>query len=431
MTTRARTGRKGYFTQQGVALIAVSVATAIVGVLVTEFSTSTNVDMAAARNAEGDMKTHFLARSGMNLSQLIIRLQTQVLDRPDVRRMLGDFQLADYTSLFMGAFGGSKEEVDGLGEMLGGFAGDVEGLGVPEGSFDVRITTDDKKVNINCAGGGTDSRNHLQAQLMALFYFEAYNPIFENEDAEGWRRDRETQVAAFLDYVDPDRTKYNAAGTPEDYGYESLRDTYEAKNNYLDSVGEIKLIRGVDDRFWNLFGESFTVYGDCKINLGAVDDPNLIASTIFLAAKDPGDPGLTQDNLWRLAQLVIKAREFGFSFSSEQDFAMFIKSPQDVLGILAGAGGEAGQLGMDPALSQLLQQVRGVELETGDERGLSQIATVGPRRTYRVEATAAYGKMTKRIVGVWDKDAPNNQNTRMPGNMESRERGAWVFWREE
>lgn len=443
--TRTRTRRAPYFTQKGVALIAVIVATAIAGVFVAEFSTSTNVDMAAARNAEADMKSHFLARSGMNLSLLAIKLQTQVLDRQDVRRMIGDFQIADYIGLFMGAFGGSKEEVEGLGAMLGGFSGDLKGLGVPEGSFDVQITTEDNKININCAGGGQATQEHLQAQLAGLFYFDAYNPIFENEDADGWRRDRETQVAAFMDYVDPDRARFKAEGSPEDYGYETLSDKYEAKDNYLDSAGELRLVRGVDDRFWSLFGEAFTVYGSCKLNLAAVDDPMLLANIIFLSAKDRNDPAANDpQNLWALAQIVIKARELGFVFSTAEDFAEFIKSPKDALEQLLG-GGESSSLSganLGAALGQaggpasdfvaLVQQVKGVELELSEAKGgLKQIATVGPRRTYRVEATATYGKMQKRMTGIWDKDAPNNQNTRLPGNQESREGGAWVFWRED
>ncbi len=430
-TARAKGKRGPYFTQQGVALIAVSVTTAIVGVLVAEFSTNTNVDMAAAYNARANMKAHFLAKSGMNLSRLLIRLQTQVLDPQ--RRMIGDIQIGDYVGLFIGAFGGSKEEVDGLAAMIGGFSGDdIRGLGVPEGSFDVAISTDDKRINMNCAKGQQKTRERLKAQLDSLFYFEVYNDVFQNEDAEGWRRDRETQVAAFMDYIDPDRTKYDAPGAQEDYGYEGLRDKYESKNNYLDTIEELKLVRGVDDRFWTLFGDAFTIYGSCRINLSAVDNPQLIASVIYLSAKDKNDPYANDyGNLMMLSLLVLKAREFGFQFSDERSFAEFVKSPQDALGQVLGMGAGAvdqSSLPIDPGIMQMLQGVHGIELDVAND--LTQIATVGPRRTYRVEATATYGKLEKRIVGVWDTRAPNKQNTRRPGNLEDGSGGRWVFWKE-
>ena len=161
-------GKRGqqHFTQQGVALLAVAVATGLAGVMVAEFSTNTNIDMFASYNAADDMQLHFLARSGMNLSQLIVRVQTEVLDKPNVRQMMGDLQLADYAGMFMGAFGGSQEELDGVASMLGGFAArDLKGLGVPRGRFDVQITTLDNKINLNCAAGNDASRNNLYAQL--------------------------------------------------------------------------------------------------------------------------------------------------------------------------------------------------------------------------------------------------------------------------
>ena len=45
------------------------------------------------------------------------------------------------------------------------------------------------------------------------------------------------------------------------------------------------LVRGVDDRFWTLFGDQFTVYGNCTVNIGAVDDPKLIAAIFFFTSS--------------------------------------------------------------------------------------------------------------------------------------------------
>lgn len=443
-----RLGR--HFSQEGVALLAVAVATSLTGVLVAEFSTNTNVDMSASYNAADDMKLHFLARSGMNLGQLIIRVQTQILDKPQVRQFMGDLQLSDYTGLFMGAFGGSKAEVEGVANLLGGFAAeDMKGLGVPEGRFDVRITTDDNKINLNCARGGGDTPKYLYFQLANLFFPQAYDPIFQNEDAEGWRRDRETQATALIDYIDSGSGRFDpegARGGREDYGYEGLTDKYKAKDNYLDSVGEIKLIRGVDDRFWSLFGDAFTVYGGCKLNVNAIEDPKLIATIIFSGAKQENDPAANNiDNIWALAQLVLTARGFGYPLAGTQrgqelkPFVDFVQNPQEVLTQFLG-GDPASVPGIDPNLLTLLQQVRGVEL---DVSLISRFASAGPRRTYRVEAFAVLGddddddsrQVTKQIIGVWDTDAPLPQNTRAPGNVvptSPQERfGAWVYWREE
>src|SRR5690349_15005093 len=240
--------------QRGIALMAVVTALAILGAVVAESSTDTVVDATAAANARDEMHSEFLTRSAANLTQVIIRLQTDVVDK--MRKELGDFQIADYAGMFMGAFGGSAEEVDALAQLLGGFRGDaIKGLGVSVGRFDVAISTDDGKININCASERLEEtqRKTLKAQLEALFYFEAFDPIFENPDAEGWRRDRATQAAALIDYVDPGKDQFGVPGAQEDYGYETLEDRYAPKNNYLDTVGELKQVRGIDDRMWALF----------------------------------------------------------------------------------------------------------------------------------------------------------------------------------
>jgi len=416
---RVRRQRGGQFSQRGIALLAAAMAIAVTAAITVEFSTNTNVDWIEATNTRDDMRAHFLARSAMNLSELIIRVQTDVMDRN--RQYLGDIQLADFVPMFIGAFGGSKDEVDSFAQMLGAGGSDLKGLGVSIGSFNVEVDTDDDKINLNCANGGTETVKTLQTKLQALFYFDIYNPIFQNADADGWRRDRAQQVAALIDYVDTNRSKFNAVGAAEDYGYQTLNDKYLAKNNYLDTVGEIKLVRGVDDRLWALFGDQFTVYGDCKENLAAVEDPKLIAPIILLAAKDAEDPVLRDPlKLWMLAQRVGEARSWGIYFDTLQSFADFVKDPDGALGDLMASSGLSQS---SSTSSTALPPVEGVEL---DMQKLQQIARAGTRRTYRVTATANIDTLDKTIVGVWDTQV-QNQNPRGPGY----ERGAWVFWREE
>jgi type II secretory pathway component PulK len=430
-TTRKSRRRRKARRQEGVALVAVLTALVILGVTVGEFSVDTTIDNQAAANARDNMQTEFLVRSGANLGQLIIRLQTDLVDK--YRRQLGDFQIADYAGMFMGAFGGDREEVDAMAQMLGGFRGDaIKGLGVAVGTFDVQITNDDGKLNMNCANGNQETQKTLKAQLDALYYLEAFNPIFENADAEGWRRDRNTQSQALIDYIDRDSAQYDSPGAMEEYGYETLEERYKAKNNYLDTVGELKLARGVDDRFWTLFGDQFTVYGDCKLNIGSVDDPKLIAAILTLAAKDPNDPVLRDPiKLWTLARSVIEARELGVLFDDPKAFADFVKSPLGALGeMFATTDPTTGQPVPTPPTALAGQnQVDGLEL---DEAKLKQVTKGGPRRIYRVEVVAtmqrggAGSEFTKRLTAVWD---TNTQNQNMRDQAYSK--GSWVFWREE
>ncbi|HUS63947.1 MAG TPA: hypothetical protein VMZ28_05350 [Kofleriaceae bacterium] len=429
MRNQSTTGLK----QRGIALMAVVTALAILGAVVAESTTDTVVDATAAANARDEMHSEFLTRSGANLTQVIIRLQTDLVDK--YRKELGDFQLADYAGMFMGAFGGGAEEVDAMAQMLGGFRGDaIKGLGVSVGRFDVAISTDDGKININCASERLEEtqRKTLKAQLEALFYFEAFDPIFENPDSEGWRRDRATQAAALIDYVDPGKDQFGVPGAQEDYGYETLEDRYAPKNNYLDTVGELKQVRGIDDRMWALFGDQFTVYGDCKVNIGAVADPKLIAAILFLAAKNPDDPVVKDpQKLWALASFIIEARGLGLIFDDLAAFADLVKDPMGGLGSAFSetASATGGSSTLPSSVSGL--QIEGLELDT---QKLGQVARSGPRRTYRVEVVATVPRgeegngmeYIRRLTAVWDTKT-QNQNMR----DQNYAKGAWVYWRED
>ena len=426
---RGRVGRVIERGQRGIAIIAVSVAVVFLTTISFEFSTNTNVDFIAAANARNNVRAHFLARSAMNLTHLMMRFQTDILDKN--RKQLGDIQFADFAPMFMGLFGGSGGEVEGYSALLGAADGEkLKGLGVSSGEFTVNITTDDSKINVNCANGNEQTRQTLKAKLEALIYFDAFNPVFENPDAEGWRRTRAEQVTSIIDYIDRDGAKFDAPGTPEDYGYQTLDDRYKPKNTYLDSVDEIKLARGVDDRFWTLFGNQFTVYGGCTVNLAAVSDVKLIASIIYLSAKDENDPVLRDSTkLWALAAVVAQAKNFGMAWDELKQFADFVRDPAGQLGELAGLdpeGNDPSSAGLGSALSGLAD-LEGVEL---DQKKLGQVAHVGPRRTYRIEATAYIGsekrRFVKRITGVWDTET-TNQNPRDP----SYAKGTWVFWKED
>lgn len=425
--------------QRGVALLAAVVAIGMVAMIAYDFSTSTNISTSAAANERDAMRAHFLARSALNLSELVIRLQQRV---DNMKEQLGAIQITDYADQLMLAFCGTSEEVQAA---VGVPAEQLKGMGADIGTCGVEyFDTDDDKININCAGA-SQSTKMITTRIESLMFFPAFDPVFEEATADNWRRDRKLQATALVDWVDRDHARGDEAGTTEDYGYEGLKDDYRARDNYIDTVGELRLVRGVDDRFWSLFGGAFTAYGGCKSNVGALKDPNLIASIIYLAAKDPNDP-VVQDpqKLWTLAGVVAKARTFGFFFASNDDFAEFVKDPAAAMGAAAGkATGAAGGGSTTPIQDPLMACCGippgtkvGVEL---DATKLNQIAIAGPRRTYRIRA---YGEIDRKqldsqgrpvfppvrrtYTAVWDtKVVTQNGRSTTPRN------GAWVYLKEE
>ncbi|MBA3394480.1 MAG: general secretion pathway protein GspK [Deltaproteobacteria bacterium] len=428
---RVRRRRK----QRGIALITVLIAISITLVMTNQFGTTTNIDMFAAANYRDQMRSHFLARSAQNLAELVIRLQQRI---DNIKQLRGTVQITDFADQIMLAFCGSPEEVQAA---VGFSPSAVKGLGADIGTCGVvgQITTEDDKINVNCANGNAATAATLKSALDALVFFNAYDPVFEDADAEGYRRDRTTQVASIIDYIDSDSTRVRERGTTEDYGYESLRDPYKPKNNYIDTVGEIKLARGVDDRFWTLFGSAFTVYGSCKTNISALSNSQLIAAILYLSAKNQNDPVLQDPKkLFALAALVARAKQFGMQFTTLDDFIDFVKDPNASVGALAGQQTMQGSAANNAVSQGGLAGTENLKLEL-DKAKLSQMATAGPRRTYRVQAwgeierkqqnadgSPVFPAIRSTITGIWDTKVVI-QNVRKP----PAPKGAWVFLRED
>jgi len=421
--------------KRGVALVAVIIAIAITVAITNEFGTETSTDLTAAANYRDQMKAHFLARSAQSMGELVVRIQ-QRLD--NIKQLQGLFQITDYADTLILPFCGSNAEVH---DLLGPLADHIKGLGADVGTcgFDGPFKTEDDKINVNCANNQTAWQT-VYAAIGALIYPPAYDQVFDENDAEGWHRDRQTQAAAIIDYIDADQQHLRDRGTSEDYPYTELKDKYYAKNNYIDTVGELKQVRGVDDRFWTLFGDAFTVYGGCKLNVSLLSNTQLIAAVLFLAAANPTDPVVTDPKrLYLLASYIAKSREFGEIFTNLDDFIAFVKNPGQSVQSLASTGqgsisGSAASAAVSAGLPGLSQNI-GLVL---DKTKLAQIATVGPRRTYRI---TAYGEIVgpvdkdgkpifppirATVNGVWDtKVVP--QNVRKPPVP----KGAWVFEKEE
>lgn len=435
--------------QRGVALITVLIAISLTLILTSQFSTTTNIDLIAAANYRDQMRAHFLARSALNFTEFVVRLQQKLDNAPKaIKDQIGPVQITEFANQLMLAFCGSAQEVRAA---VGDAATLSKGLGADIGTCGVvgTITTDDDKINMNCANetsaarSGASYADVTKSSLDALLLFNAYDPVFEEADAENWRRDRNLQVSALLDYVDNNNMRgVNERGTTEDYGYENLKDHYKPKNTSIDTVGELKLVRGVDDRFWTLFGSAFTVYGGCKINLSAVTNVQLIAAILYLTAKNKSDPVLLDpQKLFALAGLVAKAKQFGMQFSSTKDFVEFVKDPAAQVGALAGQTSMAGsqaQVAITAGIPGLTGGEKlGLELVQAD---IDALATAEARRTYRVQAwgeidrnSTSFPPIRSTITGVWDTKVflTNIRKTATESPTAKTPRGAWVFLRED
>ena len=167
-------------------------------------------------------------------------------------------RVTDYAGPLMGFFSGSKEEVAGLGGLIGIDTEDIKGLGLKAGDFDAEITAEDGKIDVACGSGVTPDRNRqlmVYRLLTGLMYSRRFDRLFSEADATGKFTTRADVARAIIDWADADDQMFSPEGASaaEDYRYDARADRYRAHDNSFDSIEELKMVRGVSDGFMEAF----------------------------------------------------------------------------------------------------------------------------------------------------------------------------------
>jgi general secretion pathway protein K len=441
LLTRFRT-RRERDRQSGVAFLITISSLSLLIALVSQFTYGTTVDAAQAANARDEVRAHYLARSAVSLSRLLIKIQLQFVENimQTAQQMLADkmdgqdlgisLRVTDYIGPVLGFFSGSKMETALLSGLIGIDTSEATGLGIPTGHMDAEITNEDGKIDINCGGGMAPDRSKqimVFRLLQALMASPRYNWLFEQRNAEGQFVDRVDLARAIIDWADADEQAFaidaNSSG-PEDYRYDQREDPYQAHNDRYDTVEETNLVRGMDPDYAEAFASNFTVYAsnpDCKVNLASVkgDCTPLIVGLVRAALfpdpnKPPTDLSILDDNrLYPLASILC-----------ERSQAVGFGSLDALIGVL---NNPAASIARDDPRYQLMQNLTGITIT---RKQLEAVAYVGPPRVYRVVATGESGKVKKRIIVILDsKRQLDNPVTINPES--ERAAGVIQYWREE
>ncbi len=429
--------------QSGVAFLITISSLSLLIALVSQFTYGTTVDAAQAANARDEVRAHYLARSALSLSRLLIKIQLKFVE-PIMKSALDmlnsqagqdlgiSLRVTDYIGPVLGFFSGSKMETALLSGLIGIDASEATGLGIPTGHMDAEITNEDGKIDINCGGGMAPDRSRqikVFRLLQALMASPRYNWLFEQRNAEGQFVDRVDLARAIIDWADADEQAFavdaNSSG-PEDYRYDQRDDPYQAHNNYYDTVDETNLVRGMDPDYAEAFASNFTVYAsdplqNCRVNLASVkgDCTPLIVGLVRAAlfpdpSKPPTDLSILDDNrLYPLASILC-----------ERSQAVGFGSLDALIGVL---NNPAASIARDDPRYQLMQNLTGITITT---KQLQDVAYVGPPRVYRVVATGESGKVKKRIIVILDSQGfLANPVTNNP--LGEQASGVVQYWREE
>jgi general secretion pathway protein K len=448
--------------QRGVAMLVVLTWLALMISLIADFTYGTSVDAAQAANARDELRAHYLARSGVNLSRLLIKIQQRFVDpvMGQVQKMLSQatgsqpgstgastagssssplgmlglsLRVTDYAGPLMGFFSGSKDEVQGLGGLIGINTEGIKGLGLKSGHFDAEITAEDGKININCGGGVTSDKNKqlvVYRLLTALMFSRRFDRLFSESDTSGQFAVRSEVAGAIIDWADADDQMFSPAGasSSEDYRYDARADKYRAHDNYYDTVEEVKMVKGVSDGFMEAFQPFLTVYAsdpNCKVNVAAITNKNggdctpLVMALIRAAAtadptQPPTDPTVLDDTqLYPRASLACD-RASAAGFDSVDTLVNIMQNPQSSV------------LPDDPRY-KVFQSLRPLTINKGE---LNKLAFTGSPRIYRIVATGESGRVKKKITAIVDTGRTlDNPLTLNPQSEQAA--GVLQYWREE
>jgi general secretion pathway protein K len=446
--------------QRGVAMLIVLTWLALMISVISEFTYGTSVDAAQAANARDELRAHYLARSSVSLSRLLIKIQQQFIDpvMGQVQKMLSSamgsssngtggtngssssapaglgfsLRVTDYAGSLMGFFSGSKDEVAGLGSLIGIDTANIKGLGLKSGTFDAQITAEDGKIDINCGSGAASDRGKqliVYRLLMGLMYSRRFDKLFSEADSTGNFALRSDVARAIIDWADADEQMFSPEGgssSSEDYRYDAHADHYRAHDNSYDSIEEVKMVRGVSDGFMEAFEPYLTVYASdpgCKVNLGAISNKEsgdctpLVMGVIRAAAtpdptKPPADPAVFDDAILYPLASILCDRASTAGFDSLSTITSLLASPQTAV------------LPDDPRY----RMFQGMKPITGLDLG--SVAYVGSPRVYRVVSTGEAGRVKKKITAIVDTGRTlENPLTLTPQSEKAA--GVLQYWREE
>lgn len=423
--------------QMGIAVLMVLVCLAMLAPFTASFNYQSRVDWQSAINVRDEVAARQVERGAMQLSLLLFEIQRMVFNQKQFRDFMGNWDITQVAPYLMSVFG-TEDGAEGIGALTGFDTSAFGDLAIEGGSFEYRVYAESGKINVNCLGkqGKANARDNPAGRtvesLEALMLPTIYNPLFEEEKADGQYYTRAQILSAMADYVDDDVQRFDlvklrsTSGT-ERYRYSELHDPYQARNGYLDSVEELHLIEGIDDDWMAAFSHELTTYGECKVNLNFASAEQ-IALVIRHSVQNQFRDKVEGENfllkVMPLANYVIEMREFSL-FQDLKAFKELVEKPDQFISPLAALGGDVEDNQNLPRIPEgigvLVNPPQGQDSEDGSG-GLSEVATVKPERTYTIEVITEVGAVTKRLTATYDMQYSRSQ---------TQGKGAWLYIRED
>ncbi len=332
--------------RKGIALVMVLSVIIILTTVTLQLQYESRVYVTTVTNFRDDTKAYYMCQSALQFTEMLFALQSSVdkMLKKWGKNMNINIQLWQIipvdSGLAMavadGAFGGNEQDSimastgmfgsnedgqaeDKASDMTPLTFGKTEGFGNFDGEFRAEIEDEERRINLNVKTGSKKELTAFQTTLEKLFEPTIYNPLFENPDKYGNYHDRQEIISALIDWIDADNVRYGFQSGDEASRYDFLEDKYPSKDSYFDSMDEVQLVSGIDDRFWRLFKDQFTVYRTDKININTCG-PEVMRSLLMQVL----DPVPDEQRLQVITDEVMNFRTTNFGFTSEEHFLNFL-----------------------------------------------------------------------------------------------------------
>jgi general secretion pathway protein K len=307
--------------EKGVAIILAIFTVTLILYLVTEVTYETSVEYGIHAQSVSKLKAYYAAKSGVQLSLLRIKVYSQVMRslqgkaNPQILKMLDLIWSFPFVWPPVLPSDGLSIDKDLLENQLKESKMDA--------TYSVQISDEGSKIDLNDLGSPSKALAQSAKKLL--------EGIFENKKTndEEWARQNENLkyeevINNMIDWMDANTESLN--GGDERRFYENSADTEVPypPNRAFRTLGEIKLVAGMNDEIYQLIKDQITVYGQKAIN------PNYASADVLKSIH----PSMTDEVVGQ----ILQRREdpnAGGPFTSEQDFWSFVSQqrasvPEDV-----------------------------------------------------------------------------------------------------
>ena len=210
ITGLTKKARDRQSSERGIALVITLVLVTVLVTLLVELTYSTHVNVRIAATFRDDLSAYYVARSGVELALAILRMDLED-DQEEIRQ------------------GKQSVQQDHLGELWANLNEAVTAAQVLEpelfggGQLALRIIDEDRKINVN------------------LINQESTFPIVERLFLDG--AIDEDFRSAIIDWIDADQEETDPGGAETRF-YEGLDIPYPCKDAIMDTISELRMIKG-------------------------------------------------------------------------------------------------------------------------------------------------------------------------------------------